>query len=159
MRAEAPGDASFLFHLFSNAGARAVSALPLPKAQRDQLLDMQFRAMRQGYRQSYPDARFEIVSLDNDPIGNIVTDITPERALYVDIAILPAMQGKGIATALMRMLLEEPAALGIPAEVSVMGHNDPSLALCRRLGFTLHAERPPYLILRWNAQPRDGTCT
>lgn len=159
MRAEAPGDAAFLFQLFTTAGAASVAALPLPAAQREQLLRMQYRAMRQGYGQSHPNARFELVTLDNAPIGNIVTDVTPERVLYVDIAILPDMQGRGIATALMRILLEEPAALGVPAEVSVMGHNDPSLALCRRLGFTMHAQRPPFVILRWRAQAREGTCT
>lgn len=117
---------------------------------------MQFNAMRQGYRQTFPGARFEIVSLNDAPIGTIVTDITPARIHYVDIAILPELRRQGLATTLMRTLLEEPAARGLPAEVSVMAHNAPSLALCHRLGFTQVGEIPPHIILRWTPPATHG---
>jgi ribosomal protein S18 acetylase RimI-like enzyme len=160
VRAEAAGDTDFLFALYT--ATREGDFAAFPEEQRGQLLRMQFRAMRTGYQHDYPTARFEVVTLDDAPIGNIITDITPERVLYVDIAFLPRVRGLGLATNLMYALLEEPAALGIPGQVSVMMHNTASLALCRRLGFTLHEEAPPFVILRWTAprdHPRDGTCT
>ena len=154
VRAETADDTVFLFGLY--AATRAADFAALPEAQRDQLLHMQFRAMRTGYRRDYPTARFEVVMLDETPIGNIITELTPERVLYVDIAFLPEVRRLGLATELMRALLKEPAALGIPAQVSVIMHNTASLALCRRLGFRLHAEQPPVVILRWTASVPPG---
>lgn len=165
VRAEAPDgtDEPFLRSLFATASDLDA----LPPAQRAFLLPMQFTGMRAGYASDYPAARWEVVSLNGRPVGNIVTHVVADHVLYVDIALLPATRRLGLATALMRALLEEPAALGLPARVKVMAHNAASLALCRRLGFTPRVELPPFVELEWTApadrraagQARDGTWT
>ncbi len=84
------------------------------------LLHMQFRSMRATYAETYKAARFEIVELDAKPVGRIVTDVSHERVLFVDIALLPEVQRGGLATALMTALLDEPRRRGIPADVTVL---------------------------------------
>ena len=69
--------------------------------------------------------------------------------------MLPRTHRLGLATALMRALLEEPARLGIPGVVSVMAHNTASLALCWRLGFGRRGTNPPFVVLEWRAPDRS----
>ncbi len=152
VRAEA-SDEAFLFALHAAVCAEEFAAMPLDDAGRAMLLQTQFRAMRAGYQSEFPDARFEVVTLNDDPIGNVITDVTAERVLYVDIALLPQTRRLGLATTLMRALLEEPARLDVPGRVSVMEHNTASLALCRRLGFVPHATNPPFVMLEWRVPP------
>ncbi len=69
-------------------------------------------------------------------------------------SVLPAFQGRGLATAAMRQLISL-----IPADRGCLGafpnvENAASNAVCRRLGFTLHGahevEYPPGHVLRCN---------
>jgi len=126
-----------------------MAATGLDAAMRDGLLRMQFRSMAATYARTFPHARFEIVERDGVRVGRIVTDVTAERVEYVDIAMLPEVQGGGIATVLMLALLEEPRLLGVPAQVKVLATNAASLRLCARVGFTQLAEVPPFILLEW----------
>lgn len=74
--------------------------------------------------------------------------------------VLPEFQGKGVATAAMRMLVDHVAALDRPflfASPSV--NNAPSNAICRKLGFVLvkkvDSEYPPGKPLRINVWRLD----
>lgn len=149
MRPEAAdgSDNGFLLHLFS--AVRTTEMAQLDPVVREALLRLQFRSMTATYAHDFPAARFEIVGHNGQPAGRIVTDVTIHRVTYVDIAILPELQGGGIATALMVALLEEPRRLGLPAQVRVSATNTASLRLCARLGFSRYAEALPFVLLEW----------
>ncbi len=116
----AEADATFLYDLFVATKAADMAAMPLDASGREFLLRMQYRSMTATYRTEYPAARFDVVELDGEPIGQIVTDVGACCVTYVDIALLPRMQGRGLATALMLRVLEEPRRLGLPARVKVL---------------------------------------
>lgn len=141
-------DEPILFRLFAEVKTHEMAAAPLPREMLEGLLRMQYRSMRNSYAATYETARFEIIELDGEPVGRIVTDVSPERVLFVDIAILPELQGRGLATAVMTALLEEPRRLGVPAEVTVLSTNVASLRLCARVGLTAVRETPPFILLR-----------
>jgi len=151
LRRELPdaADQAFLFDLFAAVRADEMALMPLDADGRRRLLEVQFRSMTATYRRSFPEARFEIAALDGVPVGRLITHVRPDVVHYVDIAFLPNRQRGGLATALMRAVLEEPRRLGVPARVNVMAHNIASLRLCQRLGFTQNAENPPYVELTW----------
>jgi len=152
MRPEA-GDGSddaFLFRLFAGFKLPEMAAMPVDEAVKEQLLRMQFRSMSQSYRAQYPSARFEILELDCKPVGRLITDVRPDTVYFPDIAVLPDTQRSGLATALMRVALDEARRLGVPGTVKVLGHNTASLRLCAKLGFTVAGEDPPYLDLIWH---------
>jgi GNAT superfamily N-acetyltransferase len=128
-----------------------MALMPLDEARRGLLLQAQFRSMTNTYRDNYPTARFEIATLDDTAIGRLITEIRPDCVHFVDIALLPARQGGGLATALMLAALQEPRRLGLPARVNVLGQNVASLRLCERLGFSVKAQRPPFVELIWHA--------
>ena len=142
-------DAAFLYALFVATKAAEMAAMPIDAAGKDFLLRMQYRSMVTTYRRDYPAARFEIVELAGEPVGQIVTDVGACCVTYVDIALLPRVQGRGVATALMLRMLEEPRRLGLPARVNVLAGNVASLKLCERVGFVKLADTPPFVRLEW----------
>lgn len=142
-------DAAFLYALFVATKAAEMAAMPLDAAGRDFLLRMQYRSMMTTYRRDYPAARFELVELAGEPVGQIVTDVGACCVTYVDIALLPEVRGRGVATALMLLMLQEPRRLGLPARVNVLAGNVVSLKLCERVGFVRVADAPPFVGLEW----------
>lgn len=151
MRPETDVDEQFLFRLFAATKAEEMALMPLDDGGKDFLLRAQFRSMTTSYRQQFPAARFAVVELDGVPVGRLITDVRPDHVYYVDIALLPETQRCGLATALMRAVLQEPACLGVPARVKVLMHNVASLRLCQRIGFAVRIEEPPFVELEWRA--------
>lgn len=144
-------DAAFLFALFAATRAPEMAAMPIDAQAKDFLMRAQYRSMTETYRREFPNARWEVIELDGEPVGRLVTDVGEACVTYVDIAILPEAQGRGLARRVMLKALEEPRRLGLAARVSVLMHNAASLRLCERVGFVRVSESPPFVRLQWTA--------
>lgn len=144
-------DTAFLYALFVATKAAETEAMPIDSAARDFLLRMQYRSMTATYRQDYPAARFDVIELAGEPVGRIITHVGDRCVTYVDIALLPRAQGRGLATRMMMQALEEPRRLGLPARVNVLAGNEASLKLCERVGFVKLGDSPPFVQLEWRA--------
>jgi GNAT superfamily N-acetyltransferase len=142
---------TFLYALFVETKAADMAAMPVDAAAKDVLLRMQYRSMTATYQHEYPTARWEVVELAGEPVGLLITDVGDRCVLYVDIALLPRVQGQGLATRLMMRALEEPRRLGLPARVNVLAQNAASLRLCERVGFAKLEDEPPFVRLEWRA--------
>ena len=142
-------DEAFLFDLFAADRAAQLAAAPIDAATRAFLIRAQHRSMMATYRRDYPGARFEVVECAGAPVGFLVTHVGERCVTYVDIALLPEARGRGLATRLMRLALEEPRRLGLPARATVLAGNAASLSLCERLGFVRRDETPPFVALEW----------
>jgi GNAT superfamily N-acetyltransferase len=144
-------DAAFFFALFAATRAAEMAAMPIDAMAKDFLLRVQHRSMTETYRREYPNARWEVIELDGEPVGRLVTDVGNTCVTYVDMAILPEAQGRGLGRRVMLQALEEPRRLGLPARVSVLMRNVASLRLCERVGFVRAEESPPFVRLEWTA--------
>ena len=144
-------DPVFLFALFAATRAAEMAAMPIDAKAKDFLLSVQHRSMTETYRREYPNARWEVIELDSEPVGLLVTDVGNAYVTYVDIAILPQAQGRGFARRVMLAALEEPRRLGLPARVTVLMQNLASLRLCEHVGFVRAEESPPFVRLEWTA--------
>ncbi len=133
LRGETAADRDFLRGLFEQVRAPELAGLD-PAILRS-LLDMQFAAQQQSYRQAYPGARFEIVEADGDAVGRQVVARGAGAVHLVDIALLAHVRGQGIGSALLRKLQQEAADAGVPVVLHVALNNHPAEALYRRLGF------------------------
>lgn len=142
-------DRAFLYALFVATKAADMAAMPADEATKDFLLRVQYRAMTETYARDYPRARSEIVEAMGRPVGRLLTHVGAACVTYVDIALLPEAQGRGLATRLMLAALEEPRRLNVAARVKVLVTNGPSLRLCERLGFRTLEEAPPFVELEW----------
>jgi GNAT superfamily N-acetyltransferase len=144
-------DRAFLYALFVATKAAETAAMPVDAAAREFLLRMQYRSMTATYRRDYPNARWEVAEHIGEPVGRLITDVGDLCVTYVDIALSPRAQGRGLATRLMTQALGEPRRLGLPARVNVLAQNAESLRLCQRLGFVRLEEAPPFVRLEWRA--------
>jgi ribosomal protein S18 acetylase RimI-like enzyme len=115
----------------------------------EQLMRVQFQAQIASYRARFPQARFDIVELAGQPVGRIVVHRPSTMIHIVDQAIVPRLRGRGIGTAMMRAIMTEADAAGLPVRLEVASANDPSLRLYQRLGFVPIETVPLYMRLEW----------
>ena len=151
LRPEMPEDRDFRFRLFCNSRLPEWDLVQLDPPVREGLMRMQFEAQTATYAQRFPQAAFDIIELDGQPIGRIVVNRTGGFVHIVDQAIVPELRRRGLGTAVMRALMDEAAAGGIPVRLKVADVNDPSLRLYLRLGFRRIDEAPLYMELEWTA--------
>ena len=149
LRPEREEDRDFRYRLFCDSRQPEFALLPPPAYQ--QVMTHQFHAQTMSYRNDFPRARFDIIELDGKPIGRIVVDRPGTMLNVVDQAIVPQLRSRGIGTAIMRALMAEAQAAGLPVRLMVASGNDPSLRLYLRLGFVPIQTVPLYMELEWRA--------
>ncbi|QDL97782.1 GNAT family N-acetyltransferase [Rhodopseudomonas palustris] len=152
----------------SDATLRAMFAsMGLPEPLLATLLAQQFEAQRIGYRRSFPAAEYFVITEREVAVGRVVVTIDPaeaglcdgsdvdgeaaarswgNRALrIVDIALLPAAQGRGIGREVIAGLVGAAEAIGLRRlTLSVQSSNDRARSLYLRLGF-IETEGEGYL--------------
>jgi ribosomal protein S18 acetylase RimI-like enzyme len=158
LRPEREEDRDFRYRLFCDS-RQPEFALLLPPDVFQQVMAHQFRAQTVGYRQQFPQARFDIIELGGRPIGRIVVDRPGDRLHVIDQAIVPELRGRGIGTAIMRALMDEAAALRVPVTLEVASSNDPSMRLYLRLGFVPTETTQLYIELAWPPPAATPTST
>jgi ribosomal protein S18 acetylase RimI-like enzyme len=150
LRPERADDREFRFRLFCES-RQPEFALLLTPPDYQKIMAHQFHAQTVGYNAQFPQARFDIIELDGQPIGRIVVDRPGPLLHIVDQAIVPELRNRGIGTAIMRALMDEARRAGIPVQLEVASENDPSLKLYLRLGFVPIETVPLYIRLEWPA--------
>lgn len=137
MRPESDADDAFLYRLFFAHTARPLAQAGLAEAQIETMVRFQYRSQTATNRTAFPDAAFNIIESGGEPIGRLIEADEGERVYFVDFALLPERQAKGLGTAFIEKVADEWAAKGRAARVEVRHTNEHSLKLCAKLGFTL----------------------
>jgi len=148
LRAEREEDRDFRYRLFCDSRQPEFAQL-LPAPAFEQIMRLQFQAQTVSYRNDFPRARFDIIELDRQAIGRIVVDRPGSMVHIVDQAIAPQWRNKGIGSTIMRALMDEAAAAGLPVRLKVASQNDPSIRLYRRLGFVPIQTAALYIEMEW----------
>jgi ribosomal protein S18 acetylase RimI-like enzyme len=150
LRPEREEDRDFRYQLFCDS-RQPEFALLLTPAAFQQIMAHQFHAQTVSYRTQFPQARFDIIELAGERVGRMVVDRPGTMVHIVDQAIIPQLRGRGIGTALMRALMDEAGAAGLPVRLEVASESDPAFRLYRRLGFVPIETVPLYMRLEWRA--------
>jgi GNAT superfamily N-acetyltransferase len=153
-RPECDADVPFLFSLFESVKGAEMAAMPVDAGLQRQLLEMQFRALTQGYRAAFPAASFLVVLLDETPIGRLIVDADLDRWLVVYVALTARWRRCGIGAALMKVLLAEPMRLGMVCQARAAFENKASLRLWRHLGFEARERTAADVLLEWRPAAR-----
>jgi ribosomal protein S18 acetylase RimI-like enzyme len=135
LRAERADDEPFLFALFKSHAERPLKQAGMADAAIDTMIAFQYRSQSGTHRAMFPAAVYSIIESDGAPIGRLIEEDEGERVYFVDFALLPERQAKGLGTAFIELVANEWAAKGRAARVEVHVSNAPSLKLCRKLGF------------------------
>jgi RimJ/RimL family protein N-acetyltransferase len=153
LRPEREEDREFRYALFCDTRQPEFATMLPPPVYR-QVMTHQFEAQTLSYRNDFPGARFDIIELDGRPIGRIVIYRPGTMVYIVDQAIVPALRGRGIGSAVMRALMAEAQSFGMPVRLTVPSDRDASLRLYLKLGFVPTESVPAQTRLEWRADAR-----
>ncbi|HEY1960830.1 MAG TPA: GNAT family N-acetyltransferase [Rhizomicrobium sp.] len=135
MRRERAADGPFLAALFRSHAERPLRAAGLQAAAIDTIMQFQYRSQSGTYRALYPNAGYWIIEGGGEAIGRLIEEDEGDKVYFVDFALVPELQAKGLGTAFIELVANEWAEKGRAARVEVRMGNTPSLKLCAKLGF------------------------
>jgi ribosomal protein S18 acetylase RimI-like enzyme len=160
----------FLLSVYASTRADELAQVPWSAEQKDAFLRMQFTAQKQHYAAQYPQAKHDLIYLDQTPVAPLYLDPEedvmhilnlqiPVGRLYVareadglhilDITILPPYRNSGIGSLLLRQIMDEARNTEKSVTIYVESFN-PSLRLFERLGFRKDKEQGFQLLMKWS---------
>jgi len=147
VRAAEAGDEDFLFSVYASTRAEEMTRVNWSAEQQEAFLRMQFRAQSKFYVENYPGAEFQVITLNDQPIGRLYVHRRADEIRIMDIALLPDYRNLGIGSALLQSILEQGSNLGLPVTIHVEQFN-PALHLYKRLGFQPKEDKGVYLLMQ-----------
>lgn len=152
LRPETPADEPFLRAVYASTREEELNLTGWDHATRENFLDLQFRAMCQGYRSMFPHGEFSIILLDGAPAGRMVLN-RDERTLHlVDLAVLPSFRNRGLGTQLIERVLSEARATRRRVQLEVQKGGRPR-GLYHRLGLRMFEETETFEFWEWTPDP------
>jgi ribosomal protein S18 acetylase RimI-like enzyme len=140
-----------------------VTLRPASDQDREFLYALHCAAMRDvieqtwGWDDSWQRANFEsrletyavsVIEVDSLPVGSVWLEQRPDSLYVHDFEVTPSRQCRGIGTAVVRMVIDQGAGLGLPVVLSVLTANPRARALYERLGFRVTVIEPPFIHMR-----------
>jgi ribosomal protein S18 acetylase RimI-like enzyme len=139
-------DIPFLYRVYASTREEELAVTDWDDTQKEAFLTMQFNAQHTYYQEHFADAAFEIILLDEQPIGRLYLAYSPDELQIIDIALLAKQRGQGLGTTILGAILSEGQRLGQPIRIHVEQFN-PALRLYRRLGFCQIADDGVYYLM------------
>jgi ribosomal protein S18 acetylase RimI-like enzyme len=139
-------DLGFLSEIYALTRAAEMALVTWPEAAKRAFLQQQFDAQHAYYRLNYPGADFLLVQLQGVPVGRIYVYRSPGDIRLMDIALLPDVRRRGIASELLAELIEESERSNCTITLHVEADN-PAMHLYQRLGFVHLEDRGVYQYL------------
>lgn len=151
LRAASDEDEAFLREVYAASRAQEMAVVPWNDEQREAFLRMQFDAQHSYYHAQFPEASYQIILREAEPIGRMYVLRKEEEIRVLDITLLQQHRGAGIGTSLMRELLHEADRSGHAVNIWVEEYN-PSRSLFERLGFSKIQEEGFNWLLEYRPQ-------
>jgi len=143
------GDEAFLFSVYASTRTDEMARVDWNAEQQEAFLRMQFRAQSQFYVENYPGAEFQVITLNDQPIGRLYVHRRADEIRIMDIALLPEFRGQGIGSTLLQNILERGKNLNLPVTIHVEQFN-PAIRLYQRMGFQPKEDKGVYLLMEWS---------
>lgn len=118
----------------------------------EELIEMQFRAQREGYGQQFPNAMYFIVESHQEAIGRIAVDFGGNEVRLIDLALIPAARNKGIGTDVIRALQAAAGKVRAPLTLAVILTNPRAVQLYASLGFCIEHHTGTHALMAWYPQ-------
>lgn len=144
-----PDDEAFLYEVFASTRAEEMKLVPWDEALKETFLKQQFTAQRDHYLKHYPDAQYEIILLDERPVGRLYVHRRESEIRILDITLLPQYRGAGLGTPLLKEIMSEGERFGRTVSIYVDSFS-PALRLFERLGFSRIEDNGISVLFKWN---------
>jgi len=142
-------DREFLYRVYASTREEELAQTDWTAEQTEAFLRMQFQAQHDYYQQNWPDARYDVILQDGEPIGRLYVDRRPAEIRIMDVALLTAHRGGGIGGQIMQDLLQEGCASGRPVNIHVLKTNMKAQRFYHRLGFREVADVGGHLLMEF----------
>ena len=149
LRAVTPADDAVLFEIYASARRDELAQVPWDDAQKRAFLTFQFDAQHRHYRQAFADADFCLVLCDGQPAGRLYVDRRADEIRILDVALLPAFQGRGLGRAVLADLLQEARTAGKPVRLYVEAYQHRARSLLASLGFEVVEQHGLSALMAW----------
>ena len=143
LRRISTADLSFLYQVYASTRWEELAVTGWPQTQIDLFLHAQFNMQHDQWQQHYPKASFDVILLNEVPVGRLYVDRRETEIRIIDIAILPKFRGRGIGTHYLTLLKEEAKHKGLNLSLHVEKQNH-ARALYVRMGFKVVQEGDVY---------------
>jgi len=152
LRTETDHDLDFLKNLYAASREHEMALLGhWSDAQKCDFLDQQFNAQRIHYRKNYPNAEFNIIERDGQPLGRLYVAELKQEIRLMDISLIPAARNSGIGGRISLDIMTRAERLGRIVSLHVEDDN-PAKRLYVRLGFVEVGEVSLYKLMHWCPQ-------
>ena len=152
LRPITPEDLPFLQHLFGTTCEALLSLTDFSDQEKRDFIQQQFNAQHQTYTIRSPQANFDIILQDQQPIGRLYVNRLAQELRVMDIALLPEHQNQGIGTRLMEQLQQEAHTSKCAVSLHVERNNPKAFAWYTRLGFGPRWSSDTHVFMVW---PQD----
>ncbi len=143
-------DSAFLFKVFASSLLDDASFADWATIQDNAILKMQFNAQENQYRGQFSNASFNLIELNQIPVGRYYLDKADDTIRIIDITLLPAFRNQSIGKTILSHTLKRAGQYELPVHLHV-NRTNPAQRLYTRLGFKQVAETDTHLILEWVA--------
>jgi ribosomal protein S18 acetylase RimI-like enzyme len=154
LREVAEDDAGFLYSVYASTRTDEMARVDWNTEQKEAFLRMQFNAQAQFYIENYPGATFQVITLNDQPIGRLYIHRKKDEIRIMDIALLPEYRNLGIGSTLLQNILERGKSLNLPVTIHVEQFN-PALRLYKRRGFRQKEDKGVYLLMEWSPENKE----
>ena len=141
----------FRFQVYASTRQEEVAAWGWEVTQQEAFLRMQFEMQQKSYQLQYPDANYQIIIADQEPIGHMLLAQRDDKIILADLALLPSSRGRGIGSTLIRQLQMQAEQLAKTIRLHVMITNE-ARHLYERLGFQAIGENGLHLEMEWKSE-------
>lgn len=146
-RPSLPGDRDFLYSLYRSTMKPYVEETCGSWNEVQQL---------EKFNQSLQIGITQIIQFHELDVGMIQIEERSEEVFIVQIVVMPEYQNRGIATQMLRNIVDMAATTGKPVVLQVHKANIRARALYQRLGFGITGENQTHYIMNCEKQARNG---
>lgn len=145
-----------VFAIYASTRAEELAQVAWDEATKESFLRMQFAAQDRYYRETFPNASYDLIVGSTGVLGRLYVDRGSDAVLVIDLALLPEHRGRGIGTTLLERVLDEARAAGLPVRVHVEQFNR-ARRLYDRLGFRVIEDQGVYLLMERAPYPNTAS--
>jgi GNAT superfamily N-acetyltransferase len=139
-------DGAFMRTVYASTRSPELAALGWSAPEQDAFIRMQFEAQARHYRTAFPAASHAIVCVDGEAAGRLIVHRSGDEIRIVDIALLPEFRRAGIGGELVRRLLTEADAAGLPVRCHVLASSE-ARRFWERAGFAAQDRDDAYVTM------------
>lgn len=141
-------DETFLEAVYADSRRDELAPFGWSREQEDAFFKMQFQMQSRAYQMQFPDADYQIVELDGEPVGRMIVQRCEKEVRLVDVSLLAEFRSRGIGTFLLERLKTEAGSDRV-LSLRVLKTNAGAKRLYERLGLVAVKESDLHFTMQW----------